>query len=149
MRELLAGSRGEVRIETLLPASAEAAFRCWTDPVEFRAWWRPAPLVLADVVFDVRPGGNYRIEMIRPDGGSQSVTGVYLEIRHPRRLVMSWRNHGSDADDGYESRLELDFADVEGGACMTLVHKNMPAAGAAMYDAGWTGVLAILQDHLV
>jgi len=43
---------------------------------------------LAEV--DLRVGGRYRIRMQEPDGASHTVTGVYLEVDPPRRVVYTW-----------------------------------------------------------
>ena len=48
---------------------------------------------------DLRVGGNYRIEMTRPDGQSHVAIGQYHEIEEPNKLVYSWRWEDAEGPD--------------------------------------------------
>lgn len=69
-------------------APREALFKAWTDPEQMTKWWGPNGFdSTCDV--DVRKGGAYRIVMRSPDGTEYPITGRFLEVEAPQRLVMS------------------------------------------------------------
>jgi uncharacterized protein YndB with AHSA1/START domain len=70
---------GAVRVERTYEAPAEAVFDAWTNPEVLRRWWRADPSHEVTVVADVRPGGDYRLTMRRPDGEPMVVHGTYRE----------------------------------------------------------------------
>jgi len=147
--QLLTAELETVRINRTFAASREAIFRAWTDPAEFLAWWQPSPYRTLAVEMDVRVGGRYRISMQDPSGGRQSLSGIYLTVDPPRRLSMTWRLSGSQADDGYTAVLTLDFHDGETGTELVLTHEKLPKTSLTMYAAGWSDVLGRLANHLV
>jgi len=47
---------------------------------------------------DVRPGGAIRIHMRGPDGTVYPMTGVYLEVVEPQRIVFTRAALGADGN---------------------------------------------------
>jgi len=68
-------------------------FRAWTHADALRQWWCPAGWAAGEVEIDLRTGGAYRIEMRRTgaDGAGVSVSGRFLQVKPPERLVFTWR----------------------------------------------------------
>jgi uncharacterized protein YndB with AHSA1/START domain len=75
-------------------------FRAWTQPVALREWWCPPGWVAGEIDIDLRVGGAYRIGMSRTGtaGAGVSVSGHFLEVRPPERLVYTWRWEGAFAE---------------------------------------------------
>lgn len=111
-------------------------------------WWKPGSYHTEKVTIDLRLGGCYEIVMIDPSGRRQRLSGVYLEIDEPRRLVMTWRLEGSPSDDDYEAILALEFVDDAGGCRLLLEHEKLRRAALADFSAGWDALLPELARHL-
>lgn len=131
------------------PVSREQVFRAWTTPEALKVWWRPGPYISSEVVIDLRPGGQYRISMIHPDGSHASISGTYLEVVAPERLVVTWVSEGGPRDDGTESLLTLEFFERGGSTELRLTHERLSIGTRDGFDAGWTGVLGKLAAHLL
>jgi len=138
-----------IRRSVHYPVPREQVFRAWTTPQALKAWWRPGQYTPSEVVIDLRPGGRYRIDMIHPDGSHASITGTYVEVVAPERLVMTWVSEGGPRDDGTESMLTLEFLDRGGSTELRLVHERLSVGTKDGFDAGWAAVLARLTMYLL
>lgn len=72
-------------------------FEAWTNPRSVEQWWGPKAFSAPVCDMDVRPGGAYRIVMQSPDGVDYPITGNFLEIDRPKRLVMTMDCSGHPA----------------------------------------------------
>jgi uncharacterized protein YndB with AHSA1/START domain len=72
------------------------------------------------------------------------VTGEFLEVVKPTRIVMSWRwaQRGEPEEQGATSRVEFRLRSTETGTELTLVHSELRnQASAQSHERGWTGAL--------
>lgn len=86
----------EIVLSRVIDAPRELVFRVWTDKEHLPRWFGPKGFDCATHEIDIRPGGRWRFDMRAPDGTTYSNRMVFLEVKHPERLVM---DHGSDKDD--------------------------------------------------
>lgn len=98
--------------------------------------------------FDFRPGGAYRIEFHSPDGESSMLTGTYVEIERPERIVFSWRwiknNEFSDID----TRVTVRLSETPDGAATSLhlIHeKLLEGSMQERHTWGWQGAFQRLH----
>jgi uncharacterized protein YndB with AHSA1/START domain len=120
----------EIRIERVLPATIATVYDAWTRADLLVQWYCPNPDLELKVKADVRPGGDYVVEM-----GPHVVRGTYLEVEPPHRLVFSWKWDGT-ADDPTQVSVEL--TEVDGGTRMVLLHTGFATAeDAANHQLGW------------
>jgi uncharacterized protein YndB with AHSA1/START domain len=94
----------ELTITRVLDAPAEKVWRAFTDPAALAAWFWPASFgttATATVAVD----GAYRIAAVTP---AMAVSGRYLEVDPPHRLVFTWRWDGDTVDS--EVRVDLTAA---------------------------------------
>jgi uncharacterized protein YndB with AHSA1/START domain len=132
-----------VQIEVRVKASPETVFSYFTDPEKYRVWKG----IAADL--DPRPGGRYRVDMVRQNG----VRGEYVVVDPPRRLVFTW---------GWEADVELPrgIKEVPPGSTtvevvlipdgddtiVRLRHSDLPTDGAATaHTWGWNIYLERLR----
>jgi uncharacterized protein YndB with AHSA1/START domain len=80
------------RLQRVLPHSQEVVFDAWTQAEALSGWFAPTDEYTTIIhALDVRPGGEYRIEMRHVSGAASVVVGRYVEVRRPGRLVFTWR----------------------------------------------------------
>jgi uncharacterized protein YndB with AHSA1/START domain len=129
------------------PAAAEAVFRAWTVPTLLARWWWPARFRTSCQV-DLRPGGRYRYWSVElPDVGILAVSGTYLEVDPPQRLVYTWAWEGSDEP---KTRVTVVFS-RQGAELTELTLTHGPFARAeerANHIQGWNDCLDRLAAEL-
>lgn len=163
--------RFEVVMVRHFKAPPQLLWRAFTQAEHMAAWWGPSTFT-ANATMDVRVGGTYRIGMIGPDGSESPMTGKYLEIIAPHRLVFDFdiSEHGPEfnqslrenyvacgggADDplGTRNTIAVSFEDADGGTRLTF---RQGLASAAERDAyvrmgtaeGW-GESCVKLDRLL
>ena len=135
---------GTVRVERTFDASVEAVFDAWTNPEVLKRWWKPDPSREVTVAaLDVRPGGDYRLVMHRPDGEDLVVHGTYREVARPDRLVYSWQWEGTGPNANHESEVAVTFVEAAPGrTTVTIEHAGLLDDDSRTAHAhGWNGVL--------
>lgn len=142
-----------LRLERLLDAPPERIFAAWTDPVVLRRWWAAEPdWTTPEASTDVRVGGRYRLSMRDTTGTVRSVTGEYLEVDPPRRLVYTWAWETHDhASTGSEvTVVTVDFV-PEGSATRVVLEQRGFAdeADRDEHNQGWRGCLDNLEQRVV
>jgi uncharacterized protein YndB with AHSA1/START domain len=79
-----------VRIRRRVSAGAEEIFDLWTKPELMVRWMSPFPgAVVCKASCDPRPGGAFSLVMSSEEA-SREVSGTYVEVDRPRKLVFTW-----------------------------------------------------------
>src|ERR1700686_311857 len=107
-------------IERVFDAPRTLVFKAWTEPEYMSKWFGPRGFKSTVLKHDLRPGGEYRIHMLGPDGDHWS-QGIYREVVPPERLVMvgGW----GDAQGNFtrpQTTMTLTFEDHGGKTKLTL-----------------------------
>lgn len=89
MQTKMLPNRVVMTITRILNAPREVVYRAWVDPKQLMQWWGPSHFTNPVCEIDVRPGGKMLIHMQAPDGSVYPMTGTYLEIVEPHRLVFN------------------------------------------------------------
>ena len=117
-------------------------FDAWTTPAIAATFLGPGDVTVPEIEMDVRPGGTYRIVMVKADGERLPVTGTYREVRPPERLSMTWRWEEDNPADEYDTILTLEFNPVAGGTEVVLTHAQIATAESRENHAhGWGLIL--------
>jgi uncharacterized protein YndB with AHSA1/START domain/predicted enzyme related to lactoylglutathione lyase len=83
----------EIVSRFVLAAPRELVWAAWTTPEHLRHWMLgPDGWAMPVCEVDLRPGGAWRYGWVRDDGGEMTMTGTYVEVEPPERLVsvQSW-----------------------------------------------------------
>jgi uncharacterized protein YndB with AHSA1/START domain len=133
-----------------LKAAPAAVFAAWTDPGKLKRWWGPTTFTCPFAELDVRPGGAWRTCMVSPEGEEHWVGGVYETVDPPSRLSFTWAWDQADGSRGHESLVEIEFADLGGGATELRFRHSRFQDGAARdsHNMGWTSSLDDLASFL-
>ncbi len=77
----------ELVLTRVFDAPRDLVFKAWTERDRLQRWWGPKDFTNPVCEVDARPGGSMRIHMRAPDGAIYPMTGVFLELVEPERLV--------------------------------------------------------------
>ncbi len=118
-------------------------WRLWTDPDHLARWFRPdleefGPSLAS---LDLRPGGAYRIEMVRLEGQIHAIAGTVVSVEEPSRLVLTWGWEGAD----HQSLVDVTVTDHRGKTTVAIAHTRLTdEEDAARHSEGWAGCLSSL-----
>ena len=129
-----------LRMVHTFDATVERVFAAWTDPAQFMEWFGPHGMTNVLCEFDLRVGGTWRV-LAEGRGTRRAVSGRYLEIDPPRRLVFTWAWHET-ADLAtpreHETTVTLDFKPGSGRTELTLTQSLFrDRTGADNHRWGW------------
>lgn len=138
-----------LRVQRVVNATRERVFHAWTDPEELEKWWGPGEYTTPEARVDLRVGGTYSLVMQPPDGAPPfRLSGTYLEIDPPSRLVYTWRWDTDEFGPG-ETTVTVEFVERDGRTEVVVEHGPFVDKDASTpYELGWTGGLENLATHL-
>jgi uncharacterized protein YndB with AHSA1/START domain len=144
----------EMSLTRRVAASPEVVFRAWTDAKHLAAWWGPKGFTNPLCEADVRVGGAIRIDMCAPDGVIYPMTGRYVEIDRPHRLVFATAAIDDEGKPMFEVLNTVTFTAVGNGTEISLdarVTSTTPAAPQylAGMSQGWSQSLDRLAALVV
>jgi uncharacterized protein YndB with AHSA1/START domain len=139
-----------LRMTRTFDATPDRVFAAWTNPEHFSSWFGPVGMnaVLCEV--DPKVGGGWRLMgegrnlpgghtegLVRP-----TVSGKYLEIEPPTRLVFSMAFHEKDdfaSPRGHETVVTIQFKPVGERTEMVFTQAVFKEEQArAAHNRGWT-----------
>jgi len=140
-------------IARLIDAPRELVFKAWTNPKHVARWWGPDGFTNPVCEMDARPGGALRIVMRAPDGAEYPMSGVFLEVVEPERLVftnIAEDEHGAAFIEGLTT---VTFEECDGKTKLVLHTKAVgliPKAALPLQgmEAGWTQSLERLDSFM-
>ena len=111
----------EISVE--LPASAAALYDAWLSTAEHSAFTGSKANIEPQVAGKFTAWDGY-------------IDGETLELEQGARILQSWRTSEFAASTP-DSQIELFFADIDGGAKLTLRHSNLQPGDGEKYEQGW------------
>jgi uncharacterized protein YndB with AHSA1/START domain len=117
-------------------ASPEAVYRAHTDPGLIQQWLLgPEGWTMPVCINDAKPGGKFRYEWTNGKGHGFYITGEFLELEPPSRIVHIERMHLPDPTP--DNHVETTFSREANGTLMR-IRMTLPDAQtrAAMLSTG-------------
>jgi len=150
-----------LRMTRTFDAAPDRVFAAWTDPEHFGSWFGPVGMNAVLCELDPKVGGTWRLigegknlpgsarpqDVVRP-----TVSGKYLEIEPPTRLVFTMAWHEKDdfaSPRGHETVVTIQFRPVGERTEMVFtqaVFKDQESL--AGHNRGWTESFDKLGDFL-
>jgi uncharacterized protein YndB with AHSA1/START domain len=153
LREKLAALMAhDLVITRTIDAPRAVVWNAWTDERHVGQWWGPRHFTTAVCTLDVRPGGAIRIDMQGPDGTIYPMSGSFVDLREPERLVMTTRAmEDADGHAKLETLNVITFEEEGGKTRLTMrgtVLKLEPEAVQAVVGMrqGWSETLDKLAE---
>jgi uncharacterized protein YndB with AHSA1/START domain len=147
-----------VVVTRFLRAAPALVYEAWTEPRHVAHWWQPkgfgAPVC---EVMDVRPGGQFRIQMSYEDGTLYTAWGEYREVVPGARIVYDdyCDVHGKTF---HAAAVEVDFVAQEDGMRVMLraTFKWVPECDVVFprdaalhgWQQGWHQNIDLLEIYL-
>ena len=134
-----------IRVRRIVNASKEKVFHAWTESSQVVKWWRLGEgWTTSSAEVDLRVGGKISLGNQPFGGGLMIITGEFLKVEPPDRLVYTFRFPGSVPE---ESLVTVEFIG-RGGA-----NRNRGYSGNVRCDgrravAGWNAALDSLSSLL-
>lgn len=133
-----------VTVSKTIPAPREEVFAAWLDADGMRHWMRPDDIGETEAELDARAGGGFRIVM-RGAETDYVMTGVYVEIDPPSRIVLTWESNVTNG----ESLITLEFHDRGDETELVLTHERISdTETAANYETGWSEIVDRLAARM-
>jgi uncharacterized protein YndB with AHSA1/START domain len=135
-----------LELKCTLDASCERIFGMLTEPVELAKWWGPHGFTTPETELDLRVGGGYRFSMKPPDGDLFHLSGEFLEIKRPSRLVYTFRWEEPTPDDR-NTVVTLSLDDI-GDATEVSLSQGLftTEERIALHRSGWTDSFERLRE---
>jgi uncharacterized protein YndB with AHSA1/START domain len=111
----------EMSLTRRVSAPPEIVFRAWTDARQLAEWWGPKGFTNPVCEADARVGGAIRIDMRAPDGVVYPMTGRYVEIDRPHRLVFTTAALDGEGRPMFEVLNTVTFTEAADGTEISLV----------------------------
>jgi uncharacterized protein YndB with AHSA1/START domain len=135
-------------LECTLPAPPEEIFRMLTEPSQLVRWWGPHGFTIPAADLNLVAGGRYRFRMAPPEGEPFHLSGEFLEIDPPWRLVFTFRWEEPTPDDR-ETVADLSLQSGGKGTRLSLSQGPfLTEERVALHRRGWTESFEKLQAVL-
>jgi len=133
-----------VQIRRRVKASAEQIFDLWTKPDLMARWMSSYPgAVDCKASCDLRPGGAFSLVMAS-EGSSKEVSGTYVQIDRPRKLVFTWIG---PLTDNVNTLVTVELHPRGDETDLVLTHERIPTQAIREgHTKGWGNILDHLAD---
>ena len=133
-----------VRIRRRMNATAEQIFDLWTQPELMVRWMSPFPgAVDCKASCDLRPGGTFSLFMASKEA-SRDVSGTYVLIDRPRKLVFTWVG---PLTNNVTTLVTVELNPLGDETDLVLTHERLPTQAIVEgHTRGWGNILDHLAD---
>ena len=140
------GPTDTVVVRKLLPARKERVFKAWTDPSQVKRWWKIGEgWKTLSVDMDLRVGGRFSLENETAEGNNLVISGEFLKVQPPDRLVYTWR---FPAPVPVDTLVTVEFRERGDGTEVVVRHEHTGQEMGPSAIAGWTMALSELASLL-
>lgn len=135
-----------LNLECHVSTPPDQTFRLLTEAPELAKWWGPHGFIIPAAEVSLVVGGRYRFRMTPPDGEPFHLSGEFLEIDPPWRLVytFAWEE---PAPDDQETVVDLSLSSTGQGTQLALSQGPFRTVERlALHRNGWTDSLEKLRS---
>ncbi len=120
-----------LNIQYTFEAPRQAVWDAWTQPEQFKQWYMPAPYSVPSCEFDVRPGGQLRVDTKAPDGRIMPMTGEFIVVEEPAKLVMTNSPLDPEGNKLFEVQHTVLFTETDGNTTLNITSEVLSAGPQA------------------
>lgn len=135
-----------VYIKRTFNCSAAELWNWIVEPSLLVQWFGPKRMTVGRVESDLRMGGPYSIELLKPSGGKILIEGKYLEIEPASKLTFSFQYSGIPSPPP-DSIVRMSISEMEAGQCALSFVQEFDAVPADMESrtVAWEGMFLKLH----
>lgn len=122
--------------EVRILAAPETVFAFLVEPEKLLQWKG------VEATLEPEPGGAFRVNVT----GSRVVSGEFVEVLPPRRVVFTWGWEGDEDMPPGSSTVEITLAPDGDETVVTLTHRDLPEGAEAPHVEGWEHFLPRLVE---
>jgi len=138
----------ELRLERTFDAAPEKVFDAWVEREQAMQWFGPHGYTIPLCEMDSQEGGTYRMCMREPDGTDHFVTGTFIEISRPNRLVYSWAWE-EDGVAGHATEVTIELTANGDKTDLVLTHRGFESEDSmGGHKMGWESSFESLDELL-
>lgn len=143
----------EVTLTRIFDAPRELVFKAWVERDRLQRWWGPKGFTNPVCEIDPRAGGSILIHMRAPDGVTYPMTGTFVEVIEPERLVFSSAALDQNGNEMFRVLNTVTF-EAQGNKTKLTLHAQatMTTPAAPRYlagmEMGWKLSLDRLADEV-
>lgn len=132
-------------VQRTFAAAPQQLFEAWTTPRAIERWFKPMGWPSKVTALDLRVGGGYCFELTDHDGMTSCISGKYVEIVAPEKLVFTW---SSPSTDDRETLVTVEFMEQDEGTQIVLTHRRLlNHEMVSAHQVGWVAVLNLLAEE--
>ena len=133
-----------VQVRRRLKARADQILDLWTKPDLMVRWMSPFPgAVDCKASCDLRPGGAFSLVMSSKES-NREVSGTYVEIDRPRKLVFTWIG---PLTNNVTTLVTVELNSRGDETDLVLTHERLPTSAIIEgHTKGWGNILDHLAD---
>ncbi|TKK67457.1 SRPBCC domain-containing protein [Ilyomonas limi] len=143
----MANNASNLTISKELNCSKEAAYNAWTQPEQLKQWWKPMGKKLADVINDIKEGGEVKYVF---ENNSLIIDGRYEKVEEHSLLEYTWNWHLKlEREENAAYKLSVHFEGDNSHAAIRITQAGFESEEHVQpHKQGWEEGLQQLQDYL-
>jgi uncharacterized protein YndB with AHSA1/START domain len=135
-----------LEIKRLIKAPRDRVYAAWTDPAQLKQWFGPEKVQTRDLIADARVGGEFRWDLINPEGEKMTCRGEYRELQPGKKIVFTWQWEDDEDWENHVSIVTVELDDADGGTELRLTHEKLPNNESRDgHTRGWNSALDKLE----
>jgi uncharacterized protein YndB with AHSA1/START domain len=139
-----------LEVTRVIKAPRDRVYAAWTDPAQLREWFGPENIQTRNIVADARPGGEFRWDLISPEGEEMTIRGKYRELQPDKKIVFTWQFENDEDWKNRESVVTVELSECVGGTEVRLTHEQLPSEESReSHTEGWKSVLDKLEKFVI
>jgi uncharacterized protein YndB with AHSA1/START domain len=135
-----------LEIKRVLNAPRDRVYAAWTDPAQLKQWFGPENVRTRGLIAEARAGGEFRWDLINPEGEEMTIRGEFRELQPGKKIVFTWQWQDDELWKNHTSVVTVELTDRDGGTELRLVHEQLPNEQMRDgHNAGWNSALDKLE----
>ena len=141
-----ASDKVSLEITRFINAPRDRVYAAWTDPAQLKQWFGPENVQTRDLVADARVGGEFRWDLVNPEGEEMTIHGEFRELQPGKKVVFTWQWDDDEVWENHISVVTVELSDRDGGTELRLIHEQLPNEQSRDgHNGGWNSALDKLE----
>lgn len=139
-------AKTSLEIRRVINAPRDRVYAAWTDATQLKEWFGPEKVRTRELIADARVGGEFRWDLINPEGEEMTIRGEFRELKPDKKIVFTWKWDDDETWKNHTSIVTVELSDRDGGTEVRLVHEKLPSEESRdRHSEGWNSVLDKLE----